>query len=345
MASGTWTGRFAEKLFELSVHAFELFGIGEGFFLVGNIWPDRGKSGVQRQPFFEVWLRVDLDRVGRTFRFAYTAVDAFVGVYHQHVVPLVKAVDGAHLDAVGVFALDASFGDDIRHLTLRTIPCADRDLEKSAGDYEPAFAFLAAIGWSAQREFFLTSGSRSFATSTRNGSASGSAISPSAAAASLRKLACSCVMHLPIGRTARSTFILPRLLIALSRTCQKSSANAAINWSAATEPLAFRPSVSAAISRPIQSSPPSERVIDSAAGFICENASALTAARLTWASGSLVDAVNAGMDSSSFKKPMTPIAWTRTAASLSLSASSAGLSVSLRRNSLSARSAPMRTNA
>ena len=59
-------------------------------------------------------------------------------------------------------------------------------------------------------------------------------------------------------------------------------------------------------------------MIDSAAGFICENASALTAARLTWASGSLVDAVNAGIDSSSFRKPMTPIACTRTAASLSL---------------------------
>ena len=35
-------------------------------------------------------------------------------------------------------------------------------------------------------------------------------------------------------------------------------------------------------------------MIDSAAGFICENASALTAARLTWASGSPVDAVERG---------------------------------------------------
>jgi hypothetical protein len=43
-------------------------------------------------------------------------------VYHQHVVPLVETIDGTYLDAVGVFALDAGFGDDIRHLTLRTIP-------------------------------------------------------------------------------------------------------------------------------------------------------------------------------------------------------------------------------
>src|ERR1700744_5955953 len=79
-------------------------------------------------------------------------------------------------------------------------------------------------------------------------------------------------MQPPIGRTARSIFILPRLRIALSRTCQNASVSAAINWSAAIEPLAFNPSVSAAISRTIQSSSPSARVIDSAAGLTCENA-------------------------------------------------------------------------
>ena len=45
-----------------------------------------------------------------------------------------------------------------------------------------------------------------------------------------------------------------------------------------------------------------------AAGFICEKASALTAARRTCASASPVEAVSAGIDSSSLRNPMTPIA-------------------------------------
>ncbi len=105
-------------------------------------------------------------------------------------------------------------------------------------------------------------------------------------------------------------------------------------------PVDIVPNVSAATSRTIQSLSASARVMDSAAGFICENASALTAARRTCASPSVVTEVSAGMDSSSLRKPITPMAWTRTAASASRKASSAGLSVSLRRNSFSARKRP-----
>ena len=89
----------------------------------------------------------------------------------------------------------------------------------------------------------------------------------------------------------------------------------------------------------------SARVINSAAGFRCENASALTAARRTCASPSVVTEVKAGIDSSSLRNPITPIACTRTAASTSRKASSAGLSVSLRRSSFSARRLAVRTKA
>jgi glycine cleavage system protein P-like pyridoxal-binding family len=38
---------------------------------------------------------------------------------HQHVLALVEAVDGADLNAIGVFAFDAGFGDDVSHPQLR----------------------------------------------------------------------------------------------------------------------------------------------------------------------------------------------------------------------------------
>jgi hypothetical protein len=38
---------------------------------------------------------------------------------HQHVLALVKAIDGADLNAVGIFAFDAGFGDDVSHPGLR----------------------------------------------------------------------------------------------------------------------------------------------------------------------------------------------------------------------------------
>jgi hypothetical protein len=38
---------------------------------------------------------------------------------HQHVLALVEAIDGADLNAIGVFAFDAGFIDDVGHPQLR----------------------------------------------------------------------------------------------------------------------------------------------------------------------------------------------------------------------------------
>src|SRR4030088_956915 len=38
---------------------------------------------------------------------------------HQHVLALVEAVDGADLNAIGIFAFDAGFSDDVSHPKLR----------------------------------------------------------------------------------------------------------------------------------------------------------------------------------------------------------------------------------
>jgi hypothetical protein len=45
------------------------------------------------------------DGLGGTFGFTYAAVDALVGMDHQHVVPLVETIDRAHFDAIHVLHL------------------------------------------------------------------------------------------------------------------------------------------------------------------------------------------------------------------------------------------------
>ena len=78
--------------------------------------PDLGVFGVEAQPFFESGLGVRLDCIDRAFRLANTAIDAFVRVDDEHILALVEAVHGTHLDAVHVFALDAFVVDDVGQL-------------------------------------------------------------------------------------------------------------------------------------------------------------------------------------------------------------------------------------
>src|SRR5690606_18305827 len=55
------------------------------------------------------------DGVGRAFRDTDRAVDALVRVDYQKVRALTEAGDGTDVDAVGEFALDAVFGNDVGH--------------------------------------------------------------------------------------------------------------------------------------------------------------------------------------------------------------------------------------
>jgi hypothetical protein len=55
------------------------------------------------------------DGVGWALRNAHGAVNAFIGVDGQKVRTFAKAIDGANIHTVGVFALDTGFGDNVRH--------------------------------------------------------------------------------------------------------------------------------------------------------------------------------------------------------------------------------------
>ena len=84
-----------------------------------NIWPRLGVLAVDLQPFLKTRLGIRLDGIGRAFRLADAAIDAFVRMNHQHVLSLVEAVYRADLNAIGIFAFDAGFSDDVSHPRLR----------------------------------------------------------------------------------------------------------------------------------------------------------------------------------------------------------------------------------
>src|SRR5207248_11122991 len=90
------------------------------------IRPDLRDFRVDAQPFLGTGLGIGLDRIHRAFGFADAAIDALVGVDHQHVLALVEAIHGADFHAIHVFAFDAIVVDDVGHrltepLDLRSI--------------------------------------------------------------------------------------------------------------------------------------------------------------------------------------------------------------------------------
>src|SRR6266487_6458607 len=92
-----------------------LLRVGRECFFDCNIWPNFRVFGIQRQPFLKPGFAISLDSIDGAFRFANATVDAFVGMDNEHVLALVEAVHGAHLDAVHGFAANAAIVDDVGH--------------------------------------------------------------------------------------------------------------------------------------------------------------------------------------------------------------------------------------
>ena len=80
-----------------------------------DVWPNRCILRIQREPAFETALGIRKDSFGWALGLAHAAIDALVGINHEHVFALVEAVDWANLNAIHIFAFDAIFGDDESH--------------------------------------------------------------------------------------------------------------------------------------------------------------------------------------------------------------------------------------
>src|SRR6266849_4231151 len=109
---------FGEKYGSLSGFPSHSLESGGGSFFDRNIWPDFRVFRIERQPFLKPRLGVRLDRVDRAFRHADPTIDAFVRVDDEHVLALVEAVHGAHLDAVHDFATNTALVDDEGQLSV-----------------------------------------------------------------------------------------------------------------------------------------------------------------------------------------------------------------------------------
>src|SRR3546814_6762434 len=87
------TGFRAEMLLELAFDALPLVGIGGGLTLAGDIRPFSGIFPVHLDPGLGAAIGIGDDRLGRAFRLADAAVDAFIGADDQHVLADIKTVD------------------------------------------------------------------------------------------------------------------------------------------------------------------------------------------------------------------------------------------------------------
>ena len=115
------SGLGGEIELELAFDTVHFLGFRHRVALDRDIRPDCRIFGIELQPFVETRLRIGLDGFGGTFRFAHTAIDAFIGIDREEIFTLVKAVDGADLNAIGIFAADAIVGHDICHDELQNM--------------------------------------------------------------------------------------------------------------------------------------------------------------------------------------------------------------------------------
>ena len=129
----TCSGRLVPFAWALAEIFVEFVGLTDKGVSVGGRWllgrdvgPSFGILAVDVEPTIKARLGVGLDGVDRAFRLADPAIDALVGMNDEHILALVEAVHRAHFDAIGVFALDANFSDDVSHLPHTESGCAAR---------------------------------------------------------------------------------------------------------------------------------------------------------------------------------------------------------------------------
>ena len=94
---------------------FPLLRICQRLALARDVGPLLGETAVDLHPFLDPGFRIGNDGLGRAFRLAYAAIDAFIRIDDEKILPLVEAVDGAYFDAIHKLALNTALGDDVGH--------------------------------------------------------------------------------------------------------------------------------------------------------------------------------------------------------------------------------------
>lgn len=108
-----WIGR--KPLFKFVLFLFEGFGFWKRAFFTGDIGPDFGIFHIHFKIFFSLRIAVGDDGLNRAFRFANAAINALIRVDDEGILALIEAINGADLDTVSVFALNADIRNNKRH--------------------------------------------------------------------------------------------------------------------------------------------------------------------------------------------------------------------------------------
>src|SRR5438034_8255059 len=113
----------SDQLRQLAGLVFPFVGIGRRGLALGDARPVLRQIGVELDHVLLIAGHVFLrhDRVDRALGNAHRAIDALIGSDGEEVRPFAEAVDRTHVDAVGVLAADARFGDDVGHDEARSV--------------------------------------------------------------------------------------------------------------------------------------------------------------------------------------------------------------------------------
>ena len=91
------------------------------------------------------------DRLDRALRLARTAVDALLGIDHEHALGLVDAVHRAHVHAGLVQDVDAGLGDDVRHFTPVYATSSSTSCDARSASAERTTTLSRPAAWAARR--------------------------------------------------------------------------------------------------------------------------------------------------------------------------------------------------
>ena len=97
-----------------------LVRIGRRVFALDDRLPDLRELSVKLNVMALILRHIvfGIDRLYRTFRDAERAVYTLVWLYDEKVGSFAKTIDRAHVHTVGIFTLNAGFGDDISHVLV-----------------------------------------------------------------------------------------------------------------------------------------------------------------------------------------------------------------------------------
>jgi hypothetical protein len=117
--------RSALKLGQFPCPLFPGFSIGEWRFLFGDDLPAWQRIQLRVQSKHVALVRwqvfVSVNGVDRAFRYAHRAVNAAIRINSQKIRAFNKAINGANVNTVGVFAADAAFSHNVGHGVLDVV--------------------------------------------------------------------------------------------------------------------------------------------------------------------------------------------------------------------------------